>query len=197
MIRRRIHGWMMFAACGGGTATDSDATSAGADTGSATATSTMGTSGEVPTGTSGSTGAGATSEGSTAASTAGSTAATSEGTTGAEPVAWAPTLIGREFLCRLIAREHLGDPAENHTQTRFNLTGADLGVPVVAEGTLSRRFGDTIGHREIWPIGDDAVARMGRGREWGAELSDRSVDRRVGRRRDRRALPSGRAGAPR
>lgn len=190
MIRRRIHGWMMFAACSGGTATDSEATSAGADTGSATATSTMGTSGDVPTGTSGSTGAGATSEGSTAASTA----ATSEGTTGAEPVAWAPTLIGREFLCRLIAREH---PAENHTQTRCNLTGADLGVPVVAEGTLSRRFGDTIGHREIWPIGDDAVARMGRGREWGAERSDRSVDRRAGRRRDRRALPSGRAGAPR
>lgn len=123
----------MFAACSGGTAADSGATSAGADTGSATATSTMGTSGDVPTGTSGSTGAGATSEGSTAASTA---ATSGEGTTGAEPVAWAPTLIGREFRCELIAREHLEDPAESHTQTRFNLTGTDLGAPVIADGTL-------------------------------------------------------------
>lgn len=131
-------------ACGGGDAVDaSGATSAGADT-TATSASSVGTSGDAPTGTSGSTGAGATSE-----------QMTGEGTAGAEPVAWAPTLIGREYLCKLISREQLEDPTENHTQTRFNLTGTDLGVPVVADDVLYLLFGDTIGYREIWPIGED------------------------------------------
>jgi hypothetical protein len=112
---------------------------------------------------------GATQAASTATSTgdtttAGETATSTDatGTTGGEPTQWTPAFVDRTLLCKLISNTSLEDPTENHTQTRFNLTGTDLGVPVVVDGTLHLFFGDSVGYREIWPFGEDpdSVARI-------------------------------------
>jgi hypothetical protein len=65
------------------------------------------------------------------------------------------TLLERKYLCKLISNEHIDDPTANHTQTRFNLRGADLGVPVVSGDELLLLFGDTVGYKAIWDFGED------------------------------------------
>lgn len=77
---------------------------------------------------------------------------------GGEPTAWEPSLVERTFLCKLVSDTALGDPTENALHTRFNLTGTDLGVPVATGDTLQLLFGDSVGHRVIWPFGEDPDA---------------------------------------
>jgi hypothetical protein len=107
------------------------------------------------------------------ASTAATTAADgtgdpTTGTSGPEPTggepapAWVPSFVDRTFLCKIVSDTELGDPTENALHTRFNLTGTDLGVPVAVGDALHLLFGDSVGHRVIWPFGEDpdAVGRI-------------------------------------
>lgn len=82
--------------------------------------------------------------------------------TAGEPTAWEPSLLERTFLCKLVSDTALGDPTENALHTRYNLTGTDLGVPVVTGDALHLLFGDSVGYRVIWPFGEDpdAVGRI-------------------------------------
>ena len=68
----------------------------------------------------------------------------------------------RTFVCKLINGDSLEAPSDNHTHTRFNLRGTDLGVPLVTDDQLLLFFGDTTGYRVIWPFGEDpdSVARI-------------------------------------
>ncbi|MEQ1508703.1 MAG: DUF4185 domain-containing protein, partial [Myxococcota bacterium] len=59
------------------------------------------------------------------------------------------------FGCELLSEDTLEDPTDNHVQTRFNLLGSDLGVPVVVGDGLHLLFGDTVGYRLIWTWGED------------------------------------------
>lgn len=70
-------------------------------------------------------------------------------------VAVGASLIDRTFVCKLINGASLEDPSGNHTQTRFNLTGTDLGVPLVTGASFHLFFGDTMGYRVIWRPGED------------------------------------------
>jgi hypothetical protein len=67
----------------------------------------------------------------------------------------APSLEGLDFRCKVINAESVEAPTANHTHTRFNLRGTDLGIPVVIGDLLHVFFGDTHGYREIWAIGED------------------------------------------
>ncbi len=84
------------------------------------------------------------------------------GTGGSAFEAFTATFESRTFHCELVQDTTLEDPAENQLQTRFNLTGTDLGIPAVLGDTLYLFFGDTVGYREIWPFGEDpdSVARV-------------------------------------
>ena len=91
--------------------------------------------------------------------TAGSGAA---GAGGSEPVALAATLQDLEFRCKLLSGAFLEDPTENAVQTRFNLKGSDLGIPLLLGSDLHLFFGDSVGYKLIWDFGEDpdAVARL-------------------------------------
>lgn len=105
-----------------------------------------------------------TATGTSAADATGTPTTGSDGPepTAGEPTAWEPSLVERTFLCKLVSDTALGDPTENALHTRFNLTGTDLGVPVATGDTLHLLFGDSVGHRVIWPFGEDpdAVGRI-------------------------------------
>lgn len=92
---------------------------------------------------------------------AGSTS-TATGGGGSSVEAFTVTFESRTYRCELVQDATLEDPTENALQTRFNLTGTDLGVPAVLDDTLYLFFGDTVGYREIWPFGEDpdSVARL-------------------------------------
>lgn len=110
------------------------------------------TSGDVTT-------SGATTSSSTTAATTTTTSTTEEGSTG-EPSSdrWMPALLERSFHCKLVNQAGIDDPTDNHTHTRFNLRGTDLGVPVIAGGRLQLFFGDSVGYRVIWDFGEDPDA---------------------------------------
>lgn len=70
--------------------------------------------------------------------------------------------------CKLITNRTQDDETDNHTHSRFNLRGTDLGIPVAHDGRdLYFFFGDTAGARGIWPLGPeslpDAVGYSGTG----------------------------------
>jgi hypothetical protein len=71
-----------------------------------------------------------------------------------------PTLTSTSEVCKLISNTSQSDPTPNQTQTRANLLGADLGIPVDSAGTLYLFFGDSWGYKGIWQPGQsfpDAV----------------------------------------
>lgn len=70
--------------------------------------------------------------------------------------------VNRELICKLISGKELDFESENHTHTRFNLRGTDLGTPTVVDDSLHLFFGDTHGYRQIWHVGEDpdSVARV-------------------------------------
>ncbi len=74
------------------------------------------------------------------------------------PTAWTPSFLAREFVCKLISDTGLDDPTDNHTHTRFNLRGTDLGIPALVASRLLLFFGDTVGYRVIWDFGEDPDA---------------------------------------
>lgn len=120
-----------------------------------TSTSTVGTS----------TSATESSSDVTATTTAATTTTTSdtgvvdESSTGEpSPIGWTPALAEQGFVCKLVSDTELDDPSANHTHTRFNLRGTDLGVPVIAAERLHLFFGDTVGYRVIWDFGEDPDA---------------------------------------
>ena len=75
--------------------------------------------------------------------------------TDAAPATVSASLLGAQFVCKLINGASTRDPSDNHLQTRFNLTGTDLGVPLVTGSDLHLFFGDTMGYEVIWPPGQD------------------------------------------
>jgi hypothetical protein len=84
------------------------------------------------------------------------------GAEGASPDARAalPTLTSTNEVCKLISNTSQSDPTPNQAQTRANLLGADLGIPVDSAGTLYLFFGDSWGYKGIWQPGQsfpDAV----------------------------------------
>lgn len=90
------------------------------------------------------------------------TGTTDSDPTGDPTTAWVPSLVELTFLCKLVSDTALDEPTQNGLHTRFNLTGTDLGVPVTTGDTLHLLFGDSVGHRVIWPFGEDpdAVGRI-------------------------------------
>jgi hypothetical protein len=66
-----------------------------------------------------------------------------------------PPAVSAFFDCKLINGATTRDPTTNHLQTRFNLTGTDLGIPLAIGSDLHLFFGDTMGYEEIWPPGQD------------------------------------------
>lgn len=141
-------------ACGGdrvppgGSAGTSAGSSDDAVTGGAT---TDATDGAVTGGPSSSTGPATTGSG-------GDPTGGADTTGGDSPAAWIPSLLERELLCKIVSDTALEDPTENALQTRFNLTGSDLGVPAALGDTLYLFFGDTVGYRAIWDFGEDPDA---------------------------------------
>src|SRR5262245_34231086 len=52
-----------------------------------------------------------------------------------------PTLVSVSEICKLINGQGDSDPTLNEAQTRANLLGTDLGIPIDAAGTLYFFFG--------------------------------------------------------
>lgn len=71
-------------------------------------------------------------------------------------------LRSRDLVCKLISGGDLELESDNHTHTRFNLRGTDLGTPAIIGDQLHLFFGDTHGYRRIWRVGEDpdSVARV-------------------------------------
>ena len=125
------------------------------DGGPGRAGSTLGT--RSTGGASGSGGAGGAGGASTTVGSGGSGGASTTIGAGGAGGAQAPTaaLLDRTFHCKLLSGAFLEDPTSNHVQTRFNLKGSDLGVPVVSGAALYLFFGDTVGYKVIWDWGQD------------------------------------------
>lgn len=72
------------------------------------------------------------------------------------------SMTRRDLICKLISGKELDFESDNHTHTRFNLRGTDLGTPTVIGDSLHLFFGDTHGYRKIWRVGEDpdSVARV-------------------------------------
>lgn len=72
------------------------------------------------------------------------------------------SMTSRELVCKLISGKELDFESDNHTHTRFNLRGTDLGTPTIIGDSLHLFFGDTHGYRQIWRVGEDpdSVARV-------------------------------------
>jgi hypothetical protein len=81
---------------------------------------------------------------------------------GREEIGLALELVDRELVCKLISGDELLFESENHTHTRYNLRGTDLGTPAIVGDELHLFFGDTHGYRRIWRVGEDpdSVARV-------------------------------------
>ncbi|HEX8796472.1 MAG TPA: DUF4185 domain-containing protein [Polyangiaceae bacterium] len=77
---------------------------------------------------------------------------------GARPL---PRLTGTSEMCKLINGQSNSDPTANQTQTRANLLGTDLGIPVDHEGTLYFFFGDSQGYKGIWQPGQSLPDAVG------------------------------------
>ena len=89
-------------------------------------------------------------------SSSSSTSSSSSSSSGGMPAAkLTASLSSRTYLCKLINNAFLQDPTTNQTQTRYNLMGTDLGVPVAINNTLHLFFGDTMGYKVIWAPGED------------------------------------------
>ncbi|MBL8942264.1 MAG: DUF4185 domain-containing protein [Myxococcales bacterium] len=117
-------------------------------------------------GASSSAGEGATTTSSTSSTTTSSGAAT-DATTGdpadsstgePPPTTWTPAFVSRSLVCKLVSSTGIDAPTDNHTHTRFNLRGTDLGVPALLGDRLLLFFGDTVGYRGIWDFGEDPDA---------------------------------------
>jgi len=125
----------------GAVACDGDSSTGGGDGGAVTSSSTS------------STGAGGAGGGGAGAS----------GGAGGEAAAeYTATLTDVTFRCKLLSGAFLEDPTANDVQTRFNLKGSDLGIPIVLGEDLHFFFGDTVGYKVIWDFGEDpdSVARV-------------------------------------
>ena len=107
--------------------------------------------------TGGMSGTSSAASGSTGGAGGASTASSSSssGAGGGSPSTPTASLLSRGFLCKLINNTFLQDPTPNQTQTRYNLTGTDLGIPVAVGNALHLFFGDTMGYKVIWAPGED------------------------------------------
>ena len=72
-----------------------------------------------------------------------------------------PRLTGSSEVCKLINGQSNSDPTANQTQTRANLLGTDLGIPVDQNGTLYFFFGDSQGYKGIWQPGQSLPDAVG------------------------------------
>ncbi|HWB81743.1 MAG TPA: DUF4185 domain-containing protein [Nannocystaceae bacterium] len=128
------------------------------------------TIGDASTGHDATSDADTTHAGSSASTAASDGDSSSSGDGGSTPTA---SVVGLDFLCKLINGTSVEDPSANHTHTRFNLRATDLGIPLVIAERLHLFFGDTHGYREIWAIGEDpdSVAHV----DAAAAASDPSV----------------------
>jgi hypothetical protein len=87
-------------------------------------------------------------------------ATTSDAQAGDAVVRGTPQLVSSDEICKLLNNRNISDPTANDVQHRSNVLGADLGIPVDANGQLYIFFGDTIGFAGIWGGGQshpDAV----------------------------------------
>jgi hypothetical protein len=95
-------------------------------------------------------------------STGGTTGTTIDGaetsTGDPAPTTWTPTFVSRSLVCKLVSSTGIDAPTDNHTHTRFNLRGTDLGIPALLADRLLLFFGDTVGYRAIWDFGEDPDA---------------------------------------
>ncbi len=72
-----------------------------------------------------------------------------------------PVLAGTEEVCKLINDVDQSDPTPNATQTRANVLGTDLGIPVGHGAELYFFFGDTVGYKVIWPFSESVPDAVG------------------------------------
>lgn len=81
---------------------------------------------------------------------------------GRAPAGLTIAMRSRDLVCKLISGDELLYESDNHTHTRFNLRGTDLGTPAIVGDALHLFFGDTHGFRRIWHVGEDpdSVARV-------------------------------------
>lgn len=72
-----------------------------------------------------------------------------------------PHLASTNEICKLISDVNLLDPTANETQTRANVLGTDLGIPVGHGEDLYFFFGDTVGFKGIWPFSESVPDAVG------------------------------------
>ena len=86
---------------------------------------------------------------------------TSSASQGGGPPKGTPTVASTHELCKLINNTAQLDPTPNHTHTRANLQGTDLGISVAHQGSLYIFFGDSAGYKAIWPFGESSPDSVG------------------------------------
>ena len=72
-----------------------------------------------------------------------------------------PTFTGYETLCKLINGQRNEDATPNGNHLRANLMGTDLGIPVDHNNRLYLFFGDTMGYKGIWRVGESLPDAVG------------------------------------
>ncbi len=72
-----------------------------------------------------------------------------------------PVLASTQEVCKLINDINQSDPTPNATQTRANVLGTDLGIPVGHGSDLFFFFGDTVGYKVIWPFSESVPDAVG------------------------------------
>ena len=72
-----------------------------------------------------------------------------------------PVLSATNQVCKLINDVDQWDPTPNATQTRANVLGTDLGIPVAHGSDLFLFFGDTVGYQVIWPFSESVPDAVG------------------------------------
>jgi hypothetical protein len=82
-----------------------------------------------------------------------------------------PRLVDAAQLCKLLSDRNSSDPTANDVHHTANVLGADLGIPVVANDRLFILFGDTIGFRGIWPVGESHPDAVGYGLDSAAAIA--------------------------
>lgn len=89
---------------------------------------------------------------------AGGKADAASGDAGPRPL---PAFSSLTERCKLLSGTGNLDPTANHVQTRANIQGTDLGIPVEQGGNLYFFFGDTIGYKAIWQVGQSLPDSIG------------------------------------
>lgn len=72
-----------------------------------------------------------------------------------------PKFARYEALCKLINNQRNDDATPNGNHLRANLMGTDLGIPVAHGDRLFLFFGDTMGYKGIWRVGESLPDAVG------------------------------------